>query len=88
MSASAAFAADNRMIVGAMRRGPDDIQNWRQSLPSGRSVVVYYVHGDEASKEAASALRGAEVDARYLEHGIAGWAEDRFRTFQKKEMET
>lgn len=36
---SAAFAADNRMIVGAIRRNPNKIQNWRQELPSGRAVV-------------------------------------------------
>jgi rhodanese-related sulfurtransferase len=53
---SAAFAADHRMIVGAIRRDPDEIQNWRQELPSGRAVVVYCVHGHEASQEAASRI--------------------------------
>src|SRR5438046_1828438 len=72
---SAAYAADSRMIAGAIRRNPDDVQNWRQELPSGRAVVVYCVHGHEASQEAASALRRGGVDARYLEHGISGWAE-------------
>ena len=52
---SAAFAADNRMIVGALRRNPDELQNWRQELPAGRTVVVYCVRGHEASREAASA---------------------------------
>src|SRR5580704_15641536 len=73
---SAAFAADHRMIVGAIRRDPDEIQNWRQELPSGRAVVVYCVHGHEASQQAASALRSGGVNASYLEHGIAGWAEN------------
>src|SRR3984893_15742555 len=82
-----AFAADNRMIVGAIRRNPDEIQNWRQELPSGRAVVVYCVHGHEASQEAASALRGAGVDARYLEHGIAGWAEHRLPMRSKRDTE-
>jgi rhodanese-related sulfurtransferase len=72
---SAAFAADNRTIVGAIRRNPDEIQNWREDLPSDRGVVVYCVHGHEASQEAASTLQRAGVDARYLEHGVAGWAE-------------
>jgi rhodanese-related sulfurtransferase len=52
----AAFAADNRMIVGAIRRSPDEIQNWRPELPSGRAVVVYCVHGHEVSQDTASAL--------------------------------
>src|SRR5207249_1276687 len=66
---SAAFAADNRMIAGAIRRNPDEVQDWRQDLPAGRVVVVYCVHGHEASQGAASALTAAGVDGRYLEHG-------------------
>src|SRR6266851_7859503 len=84
---SAAFAADNRMIVGAIRRNPDEIQNWRPELPSGRAVVVYCVHGHEVSQDTASALRGAGVEARYLEHGIAGWAEHRLPMRGKSDME-
>jgi|SRR5271166_5065398 len=72
---SAAFAVDNRMIVGAIRRNADEIQNWRRESPSDKAVVVYCVRGHEVSQEAASALRSAGIDARYLEHRIAGWAE-------------
>ena len=71
---SGAFAADKPHDVGAIRRNPDDVQNWCQELPSGRAVVDG-VHGHEASQEAASAPRGAGLNASYLEHGIAGWAE-------------
>src|SRR5436189_2899258 len=53
----AAFTADDRMIVGAVRRNPDEVQDWRQGLPPGRAVVVYCVHGHEASQVAASALK-------------------------------
>ncbi len=84
---SAAFAADNRMIVGAIRRNPDEIQNWREHLPSDRAVVVYCVHGHEASQEAASALQRAGVGASYLEHGIAGWAEHRLPMRGKRDTE-
>jgi rhodanese-related sulfurtransferase len=84
---NAVFAADNRMIVGAIRRSPDEIQDWRPELPSGRAVVVYCVHGHEVSQETASALRGAGVEARYLEHGIAGWAEHRLPMRGKSDVE-
>jgi rhodanese-related sulfurtransferase len=84
----AACAADNRMIVGAIRRNPDEIQNWRPELLSGRAVVVYCVHGHEVSQDTASALRGAGVEARYLEHGIAGWAEHRLPMRSKRDTET
>ena len=84
---SAAFAADNRMIVGAIRRNPDEIQSWRPELHSGRAVVVYCVHGHEVSQGAASTLKAAGVDGRYLEHGIAGWAEHRLPMRSKRDTE-
>jgi rhodanese-related sulfurtransferase len=67
----------NRMNVGAIWGNPNDVQNWCRELPSGRAVVVYCVYGHKASQEAASAPRGAGVNASYLEYGIAGWAEYR-----------
>jgi rhodanese-related sulfurtransferase len=84
---SAAFAADNRMIVGAVRRNPEEVQDWRRDLPSGRVVVVYCVRGQEMSQGAASALQAAGVDACYLENGIAGWAEHRLPMRNKRETE-
>jgi rhodanese-related sulfurtransferase len=84
---NACFAADNRMIVGAIRRDPEAVQSWWQELPAGRAVVVYCVHGHEVSQGAASALRSAGIDARYLEHGIAGWAEHRLPMRGKRDTE-
>jgi rhodanese-related sulfurtransferase len=83
----ASFAADSRVIVGAIRRDPEAIQNWRPELPARRAVVVYCVHGQEISQGAASTLRSAGIDARYLEHGIAGWAEHRLPTRNKRNTE-
>jgi rhodanese-related sulfurtransferase len=82
------FATDDGMIVGAIRRNPDGIQIWRQGLPTGRPVVVYCVHGHEVSQEAASGLRSAGIEARYLEQGIAGWAEQRLPMRRRRETET
>src|SRR5262249_24929440 len=84
---ASAFDADERMIVGAIRRNPDHVRNWRPELPSGRAVVVYCVHGHEASQDTTSALRGAGVEARYLDHGIAGWAEQRLPMRSKRDTE-
>src|SRR4051794_18700754 len=81
------FAADNRMLVGAIRRNLDEVQEWRQHLPPGRSVVVYCVHGHEVSQGAASALKASGLDARYLEHGIAGWAEQGLPMRNKRDTE-
>lgn len=67
------FDADDAMIVGAIRRPPDDLDRWRHELPEGRPVVVYCVHGQKVSRGIAERLAAAGMDARYLEGGISGW---------------
>jgi rhodanese-related sulfurtransferase len=69
------FAADDRMLVSARRRPPEHLGKWARDLPADRPVVVYCAHGHEVSQQAAAALRGAGIDARYLEGGITGWVE-------------
>ena len=59
-------AAD--FIDGALRRDPDQIEQWKKTLPTGADVVVYCVHGHEVSQNAAKAL-----GARFLEGGIEHW---------------
>jgi rhodanese-related sulfurtransferase len=71
----AAFDADGRMLVGALRRDPGDVGQWARDVPGGCPVVVYCAHGHEVSQEAAAALRAGGIDARYLAGGIAGWTE-------------
>ncbi|HEV2334067.1 MAG TPA: chromate resistance protein ChrB domain-containing protein [Stellaceae bacterium] len=71
---SAGFDADDRMLVGALRRVPGEVGQWAHELPAGRSVVVYCQQGHEVSQEATAALQGSGIDACYLEGGIAGWA--------------
>jgi rhodanese-related sulfurtransferase len=72
---NAGFEADDRMLVGALRRVPGEVGQWARGVPTSRSVVVYCQHGHEVSQEAAAALQASGIDARYLEGGIAGWAE-------------
>ena len=72
---SAGFDADDRMLVGALRRVPGEVGQWTHDVPAGRSVVVYCQQGHEVSQAAAAALQASGIDARYLEGGIAGWAE-------------
>ena len=72
-----AFDDDEWMIAGAIRRPPDSVAEWSADTPKGQPVVVYCAHGQEVSRNVAASLRGIGVDARYLEGGIAGWAEHR-----------
>jgi rhodanese-related sulfurtransferase len=69
------FANTDRLVVPAFHRSPDEVERWREDLPSGRPVVAYCFHGHEVSQGVASALRIMGVDANFLEGGIAGWTE-------------
>ena len=69
------FVGAERLLAPAFHRSPDRIEEWRQELPSGRTVVTYCVHGREVSQGVAAALRTMGVEANFLEGGIAGWTE-------------
>src|SRR5437762_1069713 len=69
---AAAFDADDRMLIAAVRREPGDVGQWGRDLRSDRPVVVYCVHGHEVSQQSAIAWSGIGLDARYLEDGITG----------------
>lgn len=69
-----AYRAANDMIAGALRRDPAAVTQWSRELPRARGVVAYCVHGHEVSQNAATALREAGLNARFLEGGIEeGW---------------
>src|SRR5215213_6360687 len=67
-------AADT--IAGALRRNPETIGAWKNTLPKAGSVVVYCVHGHEVSQNVAKALNDAGIQARFLEGGLEGWKEN------------
>jgi rhodanese-related sulfurtransferase len=82
---SEAFNADDRLIVGASYRPPQDVARWQSALPAGRAVVAYCVHGHEVSQGVASALQKAGMTARYLEGGIADWKDAQLPTRRKRD---
>ena len=80
-----AFNADTSLIIGAARRLPEDVSEWRNALPAGKPIVAYCVHGHEVSQGVASTLRSAGMAAAYLEGGIAGWQERKLPTRRKRD---
>lgn len=70
-----AFDADDGLIVGAVRRLPEDVERWRRDLPPDRDVVVYCAKGQEVGRDTAAALAAAGIRAAYLEGGMARWRE-------------
>jgi rhodanese-related sulfurtransferase len=69
------FVGADRLVAPAFHRSPDQIEQWQEELPGGRTVVTYCAQGDELSQGVAAALRIMGVEANFLEGGIAGWTE-------------
>ena len=82
---AAAFDADDSLVIGAAYRAPGDVGQWQAALPKGRPIVAYCVHGHEVSQGVAAALRGAGMQASYLQGGIAAWKEQRLPTRRKRD---
>lgn len=66
------FAADPRLIPGAMRRSHHNIQDWTAGL-AGQAVVVICHKGEKLSEGAAAWLRHNGIAAETLEGGQVGW---------------
>jgi hypothetical protein len=71
----AGFEGDGRIPVGALPRAAGEVRQWAHRVPASRSVVVYCFQCHELSRGAATALQASGIDTRYLERGIAGWAD-------------
>src|ERR1700675_4633971 len=67
------FSTDDRLIIGAFHRRPDDVKHWQNDLLPGRPVVVYCMHGNEVSQGVATTLSATGIPATYLDGGISGW---------------
>jgi rhodanese-related sulfurtransferase len=70
-----AFLDAANMISGALRRDPARVEAWSRALPHPGPVVVYCVHGHEVSQGTAQTLGQLGIEAKFLEGGIAAWAE-------------
>jgi rhodanese-related sulfurtransferase len=70
-----AFSVDDKLIIGAYHRPPQDVSRWLNELPTGRPVVAYCSHGREVSQGVAASLRAAGIKAAYLEGGVSAWKE-------------
>lgn len=67
------FRQSTDLMAGALRRDPDDVQQWGPRLPPAATVVVYCVHGHAVSQTVAQHLRDAGLAAQFLEGGLDAW---------------
>jgi rhodanese-related sulfurtransferase len=70
------FAADPRLVPGAVRRPWAEVAAWAQEL-AGRSAVVICHQGHKLGHGVAAWLRHAGVPADALEGGARAWADAR-----------
>jgi rhodanese-related sulfurtransferase len=68
-----ALSADNKLIIGACHRPPEDVSRWLNELPVGRAVVAYCGHGRQTSQGVTASLNAAGIKAAYLEGGVTAW---------------
>lgn len=67
------FAADPRLVPGAVRRSHKDVADWAPRLKGCRAVVVCQ-KGEKLSAGVAAWLRHEGVQAESLEGGALAWA--------------
>ncbi len=67
-----AFEEDDRLLPAALRPEGDLVAFMKRHAVD-RPIVAYCVKGHEVGQDAASQLRAAGYDARYLEGGIQAW---------------
>jgi rhodanese-related sulfurtransferase len=66
------FAADPRLIPGAIRRNPHEATEWGTEF-AGRSAIVVCRRGHQLAQGTAAWLRHVHVRAEVLEGGFESW---------------
>jgi len=67
------YEADKEMIPSAVRRNPEQVDQWVQEIPKDKNVVVYCIRGGSVSNAVVDKLLAAGVSARYIEGGWEAW---------------
>jgi len=66
------FAADPRLIPGAVRHNHEDVARWGEHY-AGRSAIVTCLRGQKLAQGTAAWLRHLDASAETLEGGFEGW---------------
>src|SRR5271169_3688441 len=66
------FAADPRLIPGAIRRSHENAADWAGEF-TGQSSIVVCLRGAKLAQGTAAWLRNANASAETLEGGFDGW---------------
>jgi rhodanese-related sulfurtransferase len=66
------FAADPRLLPGAVRRDHKDVAHWGEDY-AGRPAIVVCLRGQKLAQGTAAWLRHLDAPAETLEGGFEGW---------------
>jgi rhodanese-related sulfurtransferase len=66
------FAADPRLIPGAIKRNHEDAAHWGEDY-AGRPAIVVCLRGQKLAQGTAAWLRHLQATAETLEGGFEGW---------------
>ena len=67
------YAADPRLLPGAVKRSLAEIETWGEALPRGRPLVVYCEAGKSVGNAGVDWLRAHGLAARQVEGGFVAW---------------
>ena len=67
------YEADKKMIPGAIRHSPEEVDQWVQEIPRDRDAVVYCIRGGSVSNSVVDKLLAAGIRANYIEGGWEAW---------------
>jgi rhodanese-related sulfurtransferase len=70
---NADYEADKDMIPGALRRNPEQVDQWAEEIPKNKDVVVYCIRGGSVSNSVVDKLLATDVSVRYIEGGWEAW---------------
>jgi rhodanese-related sulfurtransferase len=63
------YQADKEMIPGAVKRNPEQVEEWAQEITKDKDVVVYCIRGGSVSNSVVDKLLATGISARYIEGG-------------------
>jgi rhodanese-related sulfurtransferase len=69
------YAAAPQKIETARWVDPEKMDEWVDSIPKNRDVVLYCVKGGSVSQSVADALQNRQYRTRFLHGGIKAWNE-------------
>lgn len=67
------YAASGERIPGSTWKDPAQLEDWAESLPGDREIIVYCVRGGSVSNSVVDRLNGGGKRARYIAGGLEGF---------------